>query len=124
MRRLAAVLVALSLCACASTRPEDWTRRDTAMAAALAATVAVDAVTTSRLAAAGFEEVQPIPRAAMGAHPDTKDAALYFASSLAIELAIARLLPHRWRPYWLGFAAADHLAEGYVRNCVRLNVCP
>jgi len=81
----------------------DWTRKDTYFEAAALATIALDYSQTKGMVSKGFmidgrpyEEHNPI----MGSRPSSQTVDLYFASVAVAHVAVAYLLPQKWRRWF------------------------
>lgn len=113
------ILLLLTGCA----QSGDWTRRDTIGQLLVTATLAADAVTTSRIQDhPGYYEAGPVARQALGLHPSSSSTYQYFIANAVLNYAFARyVLPPKWRPYWQGWEVAVH---GYaVYNNCTMDLC-
>jgi hypothetical protein len=82
-----------------------WSRRDIALATGFTAALLIDAATTRRLAAGGwqgFYETNPI----LGTHPSVGQVNTYTAVAGIAVLGVAAAVPERTRPWVLGVALA------------------
>ncbi len=112
----------LSGCSAAPARA-DWSSSDAARQKALYAVLAIDAVTTSRIASNdSVYENAGVARAIMGPEPDAKRAAIYMAGLGVAYHAMVRRMPPRLRRAFQYFAIGDHAALGIVNNC-RHDLC-
>lgn len=87
------VLPVLTLSACAS-----WTPADSYREGAALGLLAVDYAQTMHIAdnPQAFYERNPI----LGEHPSKSEVTTYFAAAAAAHIAIAALLPPKWREIW------------------------
>lgn len=73
--------------------PGDWTRGDTAREAALLGTTLIDWHQTRSVVVPNCSEQNPI----LGSCGQNVDVDMYFAGSIALEMVVVRVLPHRYR---------------------------
>ncbi len=112
---VAILVVCLSGCA----HEDAWTKRDTVMQIAVAATMAYDAHLTSQIQyRPGHYERGPIAKRVLGLQPKTSDTYLYFSTLMVTSYLASRALPASWRPYWQVFGIVDH-GYGVSTHCSR-----
>ena len=97
------IIVALILVCTVTAHAGDWTRKDTYFEAAALASIALDYSQTKGMVNKGFmidgrpyEEHNPI----MGSRPSSQTVDLYFASVAVTHVAVAYLLPQKWRRWF------------------------
>ncbi len=84
--------LALFLALGAPAEADPWTHADTVREVACTGVALVDYDQTLRIAADG-NEINP----ALGTHPSPAAVTLYFAASIGLHYAVARVLPETWR---------------------------
>ena len=98
------IIITITLIIWATTaQAGDWTRQDTYFEAAALTALALDYAQTKSMVSKGFvidgrpyEEHNPI----MGRYPSSQTVDLYFASVAVSHIAIAYLLPSKWRRWF------------------------
>lgn len=111
--KIVALLPVLTLSACAS-----WTPADSYREGAALGLLAVDYAQTMHIAdnPQTFYERNPI----LGEHPSKGEVTAYFAGAAAAHLAIAALLPPKWREVWQ--YATITLEAGVVAHNVGIGI--
>jgi hypothetical protein len=89
--------------------PSDWSRGDTYRQTAVTALLAADWAQARYIAEHTCERAKPVERcyrevglarSFVGEHPTVGQVNNYFATSILTNVAIAYMLPARYRPYW------------------------
>jgi hypothetical protein len=110
-------MAVLALAWAAPARSSDWNRTDTAVEAAVLASVACDWMQTVNFTQRHtFYESNPV----LGATPSAARVHAYFAAVAAAHAAAAYVLPRPWRSVWQ--VAWFGIETGYVVHNVRAGV--
>jgi hypothetical protein len=110
------LLLAILLAPVRARADDEWTATDKALGVTLAGTLAIDWAQTRGLSKSPWHELNPI----LGHHPGAAEINRYFAGVAATSFAIAHVLPHEYRGWFLGGATV--LEVGVIAHNYRLGI--